>query len=96
MNISDLSIENIIEAYGAIVILVIIVKIIYFISLHFAVSKVRYEIEDTRKIIIEKMEKQNELNLAYLKKFTTQFERIAKALEQDQEPYIIESDKENK
>lgn len=93
-----MNLENILNTYGAILIVIVVIKIIYFILLLCKVfdnAKSTYNNEKTlvdihnnqvieignQRKIIELLSEQNE-----------KLERIANALEQDSEPYIIEKE----
>ena len=66
-----MNLENIIETYGTIVTVIIILKIIYYLILISRIGDIKYEIK---------------------KELNKQDEWIAKALEQETEPYIIKKE----
>ena len=66
-----MNLENIIETYGTIVTVIIILKIIYYLILISRIGDIKYEIK---------------------KELNKKLERIAKALEQETEPYIIKKE----
>lgn len=89
MNIGDL-----IETYGIIIISVGIIKIIYFVILLCKVSDSAETGRNTREIYnnqVDAEEKQDKI-IELLEKQNMKLERIAKALEKEEEPYIIEKE----
>lgn len=100
MNIEEIF-GNIIETYGIIVIGVLVIKILYFIILLCKVCETSNETYRTRRELEEIKENQeNEIqNQKYIIKQLVEenkkLERIAKALEQDSEPYVIEDKEES-
>lgn len=87
----------IIETYGIIMISVLVIKIIYFLILICKVCETSNETYRTRKKLEEiKDNQETEIqNQKYIIKQLVEenkrLERIAKALEQDSEPYVIET-----
>ena len=79
-----MNLENIIETYGTIVTVIIILKIIYYLILISRIGDIKYEIK-------KELNKQDELKMILIEQ-NKKLERIAKALEQETEPYIIEKE----
>ena len=89
MNIGDL-----IETYGLILIAIIVIKVIYFIILLCKVSDSSETGRNTQLIYnnqIDEEEKQDRI-IELLERQNEKLERIAQALEQEEEPYIIEKE----
>lgn len=79
-----MNLENIIETYGTIVTVIIILKIIYYLILISRIGDIKYEIK-------KELNKQDELKMILIEQ-NKKLERIAKALEQETEPYIIKKE----
>lgn len=77
-----MDIINILETYGTIVTVTIILKIIYFLILISRIGDIKYDIK-------KELNKQDELKMILIEQ-NKKLERIAKSLEEEQEPYIIE------
>lgn len=76
--------ETIVNTYGIVIVGIILIKVIYFLVLISRVGSVAddsYKTQKKQEEIIELLEMQNE-----------KLERIAQALEQEEEPYIIEKE----
>ncbi len=99
MNIEDLNIQDIFEAYGTIMLIIIIVKIIYDVILIAKIWETASNTTDSERLLrdiynnqVDEEENQKKI-IELLEQQNEKLERIANALEQqDSEPYIIEKD----
>ena len=93
-----MNLEDLIEAYAGIIIVVIIIKVIYFLILISRVGSIaddNYRIKKSQDEISEKLEELDRRSAEELRLMNEQNEllkRIAQALEQEGEPYIIEKE----
>lgn len=93
-----MNLEALIEAYAGIIIVVIIIKVIYFLILISRVGSIaddNYRIKKSQDEISEKLEEIDRRSTEELRLMNEQNEllkRIAQALEQEEEPYIIEKE----
>lgn len=100
MNIEEI-LGYIIETYGIIVVGIAVVKIIYFVVLLCKVYdtanqtyKINTDINDIYDNQLEELQNQREI-IRQLSEQNEKLDRIAYALEQDSEPYIIEEETED-
>lgn len=92
-----MNLEGLLETYGAVVLLAFIIKIIYHIILLAKVFDTANNTNNSCRMqneIYETMVKNQEQLIAYMKEQNKKLERIAKALEEEPEPYIIEKEDE--
>lgn len=93
-----MNIENLLETYEAAIIIVVIIKVIYFLVLISRVGSIAddsYKIKKNQDEISEKLEELERKSAEKLRLMNEQNEllkRIAQALEQEEEPYIIEKE----
>lgn len=93
-----MNIENLLETYKAAIIIVVIIKVIYFLVLISKVGSIAddsYKIKKNQDEISEKLEELERKSAEELRLMNEQNEllkRIAQALEQEEEPYIIEKE----
>lgn len=93
-----MNIENLLETYEAAIIIVVIIKVIYFLVLISRVGSIAddsYKIKKNQDEISEKLEEHERKSAEELRLMNEQNEllkRIAQALEQEEEPYIIEKE----
>lgn len=93
-----MNIENLLETYEAAIIIVVIIKVIYFLVLISRVGSIAddsYKIKKNQDEISEKLEELERKSAEELRLMNEQNEllkRIAQALEQEEEPYIIEKE----
>lgn len=90
--------ETILNTYGIVIAGIILIKVIYFLVLISRVGSVAddsYKIQKKQNEISEKLEELDRRSAEELRLMNEQNEllkRIAQALEQEEEPYIIEKE----
>ncbi|MDY4579738.1 MAG: hypothetical protein SO471_17700 [Anaerobutyricum hallii] len=93
-----MNIEELLETYAGIIIIVIIIKAVYFLILMSKVSSISedsYNIKKNQDEISEKLEELDRRSAEELRLMNEQNEilkRVAQTLEQEEEPYIIEKE----
>lgn len=85
-------------AYKGILIIAFIIKIIYFIALISKVGSVADDSWQAKKnqdeilILLEELNERSMVEIKLMNEQTEQLRKIAQALEQEEEPYIIEKE----